>query len=1213
MRVVPLLVAGFLIAAGSPRGAHSQAADTIRGKITTDSAAPIAGAQVIVTRAPDRAYLSTLTNQAGEYQIVFDSGTGDYLVHVAVANYVTARRRVTRAANERVLIADFKMKSSVQTLETVSVTASRQKPSRGTESATGTEIGESAHISGGVAGRLSPDQEGDLTAINQALPGVATTPAGASVLGVGPGQNSTTLGGMAFAGSDVPRDARVIVKSSTSTYDPSRGWFSGLQTNVDLGIGGPFAARPSHLTLDAPQLQVQDPIGSQTGQRFTRLQLSTGGDGLMDEEKFAYNYGIQGGRRTSDAVSLLDARPDVLQRVGISADSVARLRTILSNYGVLGTDPGPRERFSDNVSLIGRIDHKPFNYTTFQEPKQTWGAIAYAKFSRNTAVGVQPTSIGSHAGDNSESIASIQAIYSTHVAEYYLAEFRSSLSGHWNQGEPYLHVPEGRVIVSSAFPDNTTALAVPFFGGSQSFGSRHFAWTWETTNQTTFYLAGHAKHRLALSADTRLDGFNQNGGASSLGNFTFNSLADLAANRPASFTRRLYSPATNIAEWNGYGSIADYFTVKPTFRLLYGARIEGNHFLDRPESNPDIATLFQNRTDAVPNTVHISPRFGFNWARQRGGERHTVSRLGDFWFLPVGWVRGGIGEFRNFLGPDLLSNSVNSTGLSNGARDLACYGAAAPIADWAGYLSGTSPIPARCNQSASAVFSDTARNVRFFDNHYTAPHSWRANLSYSSVVKSVTYNIEGVYSLNLNQPGATDLNMSNAPRFFSADEQRPVFVSAASIVPSTGVVSPVEARLQSGYGHVFKNGSDLRSDSRMLTVTATPILARNYLSLSYSLGSSRADARGFDGSTFGSPWIRERSRSDFDARHQFQLQAGTYLKTVALTVSARVQSGLPFTPLIGSDVNGDGLANDRAFLFNAGSPNSTAPALQSFLASAPDRIRRCLTSQMGGPAGRNSCDGPWTATVNARIGFTKRLPHSEKSANVGIFLINPLAGLDQLLHGSNIHGWGSSALPDPMLYSVRGFDPTTNRFVYDVNQRFGSTSPATSVFRTPFRITIDVSVNLGSSLGEQQIARWLQPGRAGHPGKKLTPAELKTRYARGVPNPYELILELSDSLLLDKGQVHALQAADTAYLQRIDSVWDTLATYLASLGDDFDSREALKRQEAATDEAWEVARLDVQSRLPKILNPLQLQLLPWPSGLLYQSKKPVHIRIFMAG
>jgi hypothetical protein len=54
-----------------------------------------------------------------------------------------------------------------------------------------------------------------------------------------------------------------------------------------------------------------------------------------------------------------------------------------------------------------------------------------------------------------------------------------------------------------------------------------------------------------------------------------------------------------------------------------------------------------------------------------------------------------------------------------------------------------------------------------------------------------------------------------------------------------------------------------------------------------------------------------------------------------------------------------------------------------------------------------------------------------------IYLQNILAGIDQLVHGSNMRGWGSPATPDPVLFVPRGFDPGAQRFrsMYVVDSR----------------------------------------------------------------------------------------------------------------------------------------------------------------------------------
>jgi hypothetical protein len=401
--------------------------------------------------------------------------------------------------------------------------------------------------------------------------------------------------------------------------------------------------------------------------------------------------------------------------------------------------------------------------------------------------------------------------------------------------------------------------------------------------------------------------------------------------------------------------------------------------------------------------------------------------------------------------------------------------------------------------------------------------------------------------------------------------------------------------------------------TRQATLSLSPANFPRYWygSLAYTLSSTRALASGFDAPTFGSPLSREWSRGDFDSRHVFLIQAGVRIKQVSISLFSRIQSGFPFTPIVGSDVNGDGLANDRAFIFDP--QRASDPAVGTDLAAltsrVPDRVRKCLTNQYGRPAARNSCEGPWTASLNLQVNKQVAFwgPFG-RGGTVSIALSNPLGGLDQLLHGSqHLHGWGRASAPDPRLYTVRGFDSVSHKFLYQVNPGFGSTEPAISAARTPFRLTLAVTMNVGPPATMQMLERWVAPGRT-LPGHRLTSDELKSKYRRNVPDPYQRILEESDSLLLTAEQQTAIKTVDANYLKGMDSVWATLTDYLANLPRDFNATDAVRRQEETTDAAWEYTRLDVQRTLGKILGPVQLNMMP--DKWLYTAREPVHPRYY---
>jgi hypothetical protein len=676
------------------------------------------------------------------------------------------------------------------------------------------------------------------------------------------------------------------------------------------------------------------------------------------------------------------------------------------------------------------------------------------------------------------------------------------------------------------------------------------------------------------------------------------------------------APRRTGGEWTGALSVGDNWVPSQRFSMIYGARAEANAFTRAPASNPDIERLFGARTNTAPNTWHVSPRVGFNWlyTSARPFQGMSSGLIGTFFSVPKGVIRGGLGEFRQLPDPALLSDASVMTGLPGSSARVSCVGAAVPVPDWPAYTANPESVPAQCASGASS-FSDAAPNVLLFDKHFQPASAWRANLSWSSSFKAVQYIVDGVFSFNVHQPSTRDLNFARVPYFSLADEgARPVYVPTASIVPGTAAIATSASRISQQYAQVFSRTSDLRSLARQASLRLRPnlqFIGRWVLDATYTYSDVRSQSRGFDGATFGDPIMVSWARGDFTPRHEITTSAGYSFSYVGFTVFGKVSSGQPFTPLIASDVNGDGLANDRAFVF---SPSAVADArlaqsMRDLLASTSSRSRDCLARQLDQVAERNGCEGPWTASFNASITpGTKLFRIIQRAAiirTISINLSNPLGGLDQLLHGSNTKGWGTPSFPDRVLYYARGFDSASKRFIYDVNPRFGNTRPSATTFRVPFRATIDVQLDFGRPLDEQQINRMLRNGRNGNPGAKLDSVAIVRRYCGNLPDWYNEIIQQTDSLLLTRDQVETLRDARAKYLARVMAHWGAFARYLAAVPDRFDNKELAAQQKKVTDDAWEIGRQEAQATLPKILTTPQLNLLPGNAGFLYKSKQPI--------
>jgi hypothetical protein len=450
----------------------------------------------------------------------------------------------------------------------------------------------------------------------------------------------------------------------------------------------------------------------------------------------------------------------------------------------------------------------------------------------------------------------------------------------------------------------------------------------------------------------------------------------------------------------------------------------------------------------------------------------------------------------------------------------------------------------------------------------------------------------------MNQSGFVDLNFSPTVRFTLADEaRRPVFVNSTSIVPANGAIASRDARVSQLFSRVTELRSDLKSDSRQLSFRLSPTTFSTDYSwgIAYVYSNLRERIRGFS-NTAGNPLDLEWARSPFDSRHQITYNVGyNFFDAVRVNWFGSFRSGTPYTPVVSGDINGDGYSNDRAFIYD---PANTADAalaasMQSLLNSASGNARDCLMKQLGLLAERNSCQGPWMsqATMSFSLNPVKfRMP---QRATLSFQVGNPLGAADLLLHGNNnLRGWGQVAFPDPNLLAVRGFDPQSLRYTYDVNQRFGSTLPALTAVRAPVTVTAMMRFDLGPTRERQALTQQLDRGRTTR-GQKAPEPMIKAIYGSGggVMNPLSAILRSADSLGLNGVQADSIATLNRSYVIRLDSIWSPVAKYLAALPDKYNRDEAYRRYRWARE-----ASVDMLIRLAPdirgLLTPEQRRKLP---------------------
>jgi hypothetical protein len=1138
MRVWCVLMVGALLAL-APARAHAQVGmgtDIITGVVTAEDGSPVQDATVeaysLETQVTRRAH----TDARGRFTILFPDGGGQYRMTVRVLGMTPHTALVMRDADEDRLVWNVRLQSSAVTLDAIDVNSRQLRPGEGP-------------TPGSTERAFSPDQlsrlpvdPSDLASLVSLVPGVLpiigsdSTASAFSVAGLGPDANAVTLDGLLFGNTTVPQEGLRQTRVVTSTYDVSRGQFSGGLV-ASTTRSGSNVVQGSSQYINRDEALAVSPGDSPYTQGFNQNQLSGGLGGPFEKDRFFVFASGQARLRSDPQQTLLSGGDADFTRLGVSPDSVRRFKSILQGLGLPPASvAGGATRASDNFSGLLRVDYVLNNDHTVtlrgdwngtsQDPARV-GALALPQ----TGGQVKTTGGG------------VMGTVTSHFGATVLNELRGFWQASNNDGDPFSLLPQGRVQVASILPDGTQGVTTLVFGGNAGLPTRASSSSFEASNELS-WLPGAGHHRFKLGGSWLTERSDNLVGGDQLGTFTYLSLGALSADLPATFRRTLgiSERRSYDQQWGIYAG--DVWSITRPFQLTYGLRLEGSSFGDPPAYNPAVESAFGLRTDRLPTERHLSPRAGFSWTLG------SAPAMGGFPFQPATWViRGGVGEFRNQAPTSLVAQARAATGLGLTAAQVSCIGPAVPSANWGTYFTDPDSIPAACASSGGPQSSGfaAAPTVAVLAPGFEAARAWRASLSVERrLTQLFRISVEGSLTRGVRQPGLTDLNLKDTAQFRLASEgNRPVYVAPGSIAPLTGAPSFIASRVDTSFGSVLEAQSKLDTRSEQLTATLGGIVGPGIVfQFSYTWQHSRDQQTGLRGTTAGDPNVAEWAPSDFGRRHNFVLTA-TYPFSTALEITSvgRLTSGTPFTPLVGGDVNGDGQRNDRAYIFapSASSSDPVAQGMARLLAGASSSVRSCLEQQVGTVAGRNTCTGPWQATLDFQLNWRPAFWGLNHRLQISVVTYNFLRGLDELLHGVNgAEGWGLQTRPDGTLLYVTGFNPATNSYAYQVNERFGATYGSATAYRPPFQIGIQARITIGpdrmrQALDAMRAGGAVRGGFAGFGGvgggagggeggfrPAFSPEALIARVDSALPNPAGIALAMRDSLGLDSSQVELL-------------------------------------------------------------------------------------------
>jgi hypothetical protein len=221
----------------------------------------------------------------------------------------------------------------------------------------------------------------------------------------------------------------------------------------------------------------------------------------------------------------------------------------------------------------------------------------------------------------------------------------------------------------------------------------------------------------------------------------------------------------------------------------------------------------------------------------------------------------------------------------------------------------------------------------------------------------------------------------------------------------------------------------------------------------------------------------------------------------------------------------------------------------------------------------------------------------DRRLTISILVLNTLTGLDLLVHGPNhLAGWGQPAAPDPVLLTITGFNPATLQYNYAVNTHFGQPS-SLQTYGQPFLFALSARYAVGPADAVQQLRGFMGAGgrgggggggAAGGAGAPAAPSaqsladDIADRFVQRIPNPFDQILDLKDSLSLTTDQVSHLQGSSQVFHIRIDSLANSIRAQLKNLGANIDATSmftVMRKQNVAVRDVMRKAIEEAQGEL----------------------------------
>lgn len=1136
----------------------AQDSTIIAGRVVDAGGAAVPGAEVVASDVQTKFYARATTRNDGSFVVRLPSSrTSGFVVFASKPEIGAVRLLLSTADATRPLVLRLQATpasalAGVRVRENLVIrpeTVDRDAPFAG--------VGGGEQRVNAIRGALGSSDTGDPNAAAALQSGIVTGGGGISFLGSSLDQNAVLTDGLSAGAQTVPRLGGVEFKVITSALDIALGGFAGVAVNATPAAATRYhAATFSSLSFarDAP---LRGTLPNTQSGGATSALFSFGTRRSILQDRIGVNASVDVRAYGTQAPPSFR---DIAQYDSARYANVRDAARQLAVRGVLLGEPGATLPASNIVALI-RLDGlvpQLAGLTGIASVERHDGRASIAPFAA--------TSTGREDAATSVS-AQVRARPTLWLGPRWRTELKAAARMSQRSESPLAHQPTVFIRV----PDDSSATSTDgvMLGGSEATSTQRQSSEEFLVNTRRLWHGSQNTATLVLW--TRLDQQVRDAQPSRHATVEYFQPRDVLDSLPQRLLKTGSTAALRAATVNYAVGAANEYRPTSHFGLYIGARLDASQILRR-------ALVSTGAVVAPPSFapyLSFNPRLGFDWFTQKQppGWIQLAGPVADPFIVrePLGIFRMSIGRFAGRLTPE--TEPLTSLTAPQVAHPLSCEGSDIPAISWREDISATEAVSCRNSQAYNA---DRTIEIRALEGAVRAPGTWRSSASYSRVAAKVRWQWEARWARNVGQIVFEERGLRNTEAFrLPLEKNRPIFVNASQIDPRTGSLSLVDKVSAESVTRVLTPTNAGTSGGSAVNIQVSPeqpLLHGNaIMALDYTFTRSWARTNGYASTTDGDPRQLQRMTAPFSARHRVTLQAGiaTHQLLVALRVTA--QSGLPFTPLVGEDINGDGRRNDRAFV---PTPHALAdvsqPEAWGFDAAVPRYAKQCLQRSVNAIAASNSCQAPWS--MSSQFFLESRdwhaIPTTPARYKLAVRVAQPVYAVLRAL------GSGPSGMPapggavDPTFVTPVAFDTGGKRYVYARNRSFGRALAPQSSWAVS-GISLDVTLDFTPATDIQLASQILKQGQRGEIRVSRAATRLRELYQyRMVNNLNRVVAEVLRAQPSRETQA-VLMHVDQAVRAELDSLWRPVAERTASLSTVSDLKPLAESIRTSEREMWD--------------------------------------------